>query len=159
MKRAALLAAVLVAAVLSAAGSTLQAGAATDTQVRVNGTLHAGTPFQVSYEAIKPVAWNGTLVLDLDFNTWPATQRQWFLDKGYAIGGNQRTQNETAYEVKDYVDNLVETRRLLTEAMSASGEPLSEPSRTIAFGASRGAFVARMAPEYRSDVFDGAIAF
>src|SRR4051794_7110928 len=113
MKRAALFAAVLVAAVLAAVGSTLQAGAATDTQVRVAGTLHAGTPFQVVYEAIKPVDWNGTLVLDLDFNTWPAAQRQWFLDHGYAIGGSQRTKNKTAYEIKGYVDNLVTTRQYL----------------------------------------------
>src|SRR3954452_655250 len=157
MKRAALLAAVLVAAVLSAAGSTLQAGAATDTQVRVNGTLHAGTPFQVSYEAIKPVAWNGTLVLDLDFNTWPATQRQWFLDHRYAIGGNQRTQNETAYEIKGYVDNLVTTRQYLIDALTAPGYEHPVPTRTIAFGASRGGFVTRMAPQYRPDIFKGAV--
>ena len=87
----------------------------------MSGTLYAGTPFQVSYEAIKPVGWNGTLVLDLDFNTWPATQRQWFLEHGYAIGGNQRTQNETAYEIKGYVDNLVQTRQFLIDALVDGG--------------------------------------
>ncbi|HVF15731.1 MAG TPA: hypothetical protein VNA21_02440, partial [Steroidobacteraceae bacterium] len=33
------------------------------------------------------------------------------------------------------------------------------PYRTIAFGASRGGFVARMAVEYRPDIFKGAVAF
>ena len=112
---------IVVVACLATAGATLQAGAATDTEIRVSGTLYAGTPFQVSYEAIKPVGWNGTLVLDLDFNTWPATQRQWFLSHGYAIGGNQRTQNETAYEIKGYVDNLVQTRQFLIDALVTAG--------------------------------------
>src|SRR3954452_22271278 len=155
MKKHALL--VLFVALLAIGGSTVGAGAAVDTQVRVNGTLHAGTPFQVSYEAIKPVNWNGTIVLDLDFNTWPAPQRQWFLDHGYAIGGNQRTQNETAYEIKHYVDNLVTTRQLLIDALTAQGYEHPVPTRTIAFGASRGGFVTRMAPQYRPDIFKGAV--
>jgi hypothetical protein len=33
------------------------------------------------------------------------------------------------------------------------------PTRTIAFGASRGGFVARMAPQYRPDIFEGSVAF
>ena len=99
-------------------GGAPAAAAATDVTVR--GVLHEGERGQVVYEAIKPDEWNGTLVLDLDFNGWSADQRQWFLSHGYAIGGNQRTQNETAYELHDYVDNLVETRDLLMEAVSAA---------------------------------------
>ncbi|WP_179719156.1 hypothetical protein [Petropleomorpha daqingensis] len=145
----------MTASVLLGGAST--AAAATD--VSVKGVLHQGERGQVVYEAIKPASWNGTLVLDLDFNNWNPAQRQWFLSHGYAIGGNQRTQNETAYELHDYVDNLVETRSLLMKAVSAAdGEP-SEPTRTIAFGASRGSFVSRMAVEYRPDVFDAAVAF
>lgn len=127
-----------------------------DETVRVSGTLHVGTPGQVVYEAIKPADWNGTLILDLDFNGWPAARRDFFLSQGYAIGGNQRTQNETAYELKDYVDNLVTTRDLLIDAIEATGEE-GEPDRTIAWGNSRGGFVARMAAQYRPDVFDGAL--
>ena len=36
--------------------------------------------------------------------------------QGYAIGGIQRTQNETAYELKKYVDDLVATRQKLIDA-------------------------------------------
>src|SRR6478735_4537221 len=90
------------AVVLAAVGAAVSAGAVragadAATPIDVSGTFHAGEPGQVVWRAIKPAGWNGTLVLDLDFNTWPAAQRDWFLQKGYAIGGIQRTQNETAY--------------------------------------------------------------
>lgn len=124
--------------------------------VSVSGILHEGEPGQVVYEALKPADWNGTLILDLDFNNWRQDRRDFFLGAGYAIGGNQRTQNSTAYELKDYVDNLVETRRILIEAIEAVGEP-GEPTRTIAWGNSRGGFVARMAAQYQPQIFDGAI--
>ncbi len=130
-----------------------RAGADSGTPIDVQGVFHAGEPGQVVWRAIKPAAWNGTLVLDLDFNTWSTQQRTWFLDKGYAIGGIQRTQNETAYELKKYVDDLVATRQKLIDAGA------STPTRTVAFGASRGGFVARMAPQYRPDIFVGALAF
>lgn len=126
-------------------------------EVRVSGVLHEGTPGQVVYEAIKPAEWNGTLILDLDFNSWPEARRDYFLGAGYAIGGNQRTQNETAYELKQYVDNLVTTRDLLTQAVARTGQ-VGEPDRVIAWGNSRGGFVARMAAQYRPDVFTGALA-
>jgi pimeloyl-ACP methyl ester carboxylesterase len=134
-------------------GTYVAPAAPVDVPVTVSGVLHAGEPGQVVYEAIKPAQWNGTLILDLDFNSWPTSRRDFFLSEGYAIGGNQRTQNSTAYELKDYVDNLVETRRLLAEAIGVDGEP----TRTIAWGNSRGGFVARMAAQYRPDIFDGAI--
>jgi pimeloyl-ACP methyl ester carboxylesterase len=93
-------------------------------------------------------------VLDLDFapGGYSTAQRTWFLERGYAIGGIQRTQNETAYELKQYVDDLIAVR----DALIAAGA--SEPSRTVAFGSSRGAFVSRKAVEYRPDVFVGAVA-
>jgi len=146
------------AVVLAAVGAAVSAGAVragadAATPIDVSGTFHAGEPGQVVWRAIKPAGWNGTLVLDLDFNTWPAAQRDWFLQKGYAIGGIQRTQNETAYELKKYVDDLVATRQKLIDAGAG------EPTRTLAFGASRGGFVARMAVQYRPDIFKGAVAF
>jgi pimeloyl-ACP methyl ester carboxylesterase len=142
--------AVLVATVVAAAGA---ASADTAAPIDVAGVFHQGEPGQVVWRAIKPADWNGTLVLDLDFNTWSQAQRDWFLQKGYAIGGIQRTQNQTAYELKKYVDDLVATQQKLVDP----GAP--EPTRTIAFGASRGGFVARMAVQYRPDVFKGAVAF
>ena len=119
------------------------------------GVFHPGEPGQVAWRVIKPAEWNGTLVLDLDFapGGYNETQRTWFLQRGYAIGGIQRTQNETAYELKKYVDDLIQVRRNLIDAGAGT------PTRTVAFGASRGGFVARMAVEYRPDVFKGAVAF
>jgi pimeloyl-ACP methyl ester carboxylesterase len=123
--------------------------------IDISGVFHPGEPGQVAWRVIKPEQWNGTLVLDLDFapGGYSAMQRQWFLERGYAIGGIQRTQNETAYELKKYVDDLVQVRRNLIDAGAGV------PTRTIAFGASRGGFVARMAVEYRPDIFKGAVAF
>ena len=120
---------------------------------QVKGVFHQGEPGEVVYEAVTPKEWNGTLVLDLDFNRWTGEKREWFLSNGYGIGGIQRTQNQTAYEIRKYVDDLVATRG---ELMEAGAE---EPARTIAVGASRGGFVARMSVEHRPDVFDGALAF
>jgi len=67
--------------------------------VAITGTLREGLVGQTPYEAIKPAEWNGTLVLDLDFvsDTWGAVQRRWFLEHGYAIGGPNRQQDESAY--------------------------------------------------------------
>jgi pimeloyl-ACP methyl ester carboxylesterase len=121
----------------------------------LSGIFHPGEPGQVAWRVIKPAEWNGTLVLDLDFapGGYSTTQRTWFLERGFAIGGIQRTQNETAYELKKYVDDLIQVRQNLIGAGAGT------PYRTIAFGASRGGFVARMAVEYRPDVFKGAVAF
>jgi len=121
-----------VAAAVTALALTLPLGAASasaeDLPVTVSGVLHQGTPGQVVYQAIKPAEWNGTLILDLDFNGWNQARRDYFLDRGYAIGGNQRTQNETAYELKDYVDNLVTTKDLLMDAIEqATGRTTSSP--------------------------------
>lgn len=121
----------------------------------LSGVFHPGTPGQVAWRVIKPEQWNGTLVLDLDFapGGYNATQRTWFLERGFAIGGIQRTQNETAYELKKYVDDMVQVRQNLIDAGAGT------PYRTIAFGASRGGFVSRMAVEYRPDIFKGAVSF
>ncbi len=146
--------AVAIAAIVAATTVGLTAARAdTGMPIDVSGRFHVGEPGQVVWRAIKPASWNGTLVLDLDFNTWSAAQRDWFLQKGYAIGGIQRTQNETAYELKKYVDDMLAARQKLIDAGAG------EPTRTLAFGASRGGFVARMAVQYRPDVFKGAVAF
>src|SRR5688572_20808318 len=75
---------------------------AQDVPIDLSGVFHPGEPGQVAWRVIKPAPWNGTLVLDLDFapGAYTQAQRTWFLQRGYAIGGIQRTQNETAYELK-----------------------------------------------------------
>src|SRR4051812_4645092 len=96
--------------------------------VTLTGILHSGEAGEVKYEVVKPASWNGTLVLDLDFTTsWPPAQRQWFLDRGYAIGGTHRNQNESAYNIREIVENQIALRRLLSDRAGA-------PKRTIAFG-------------------------
>ncbi|MGH8519727.1 MAG: hypothetical protein ACREUE_19920, partial [Panacagrimonas sp.] len=122
--------------------------------LRLSGTLRAGTPGEIPYEAIVPAPWNGTLVLDLDFTTsWNPTMRQWFLGQGYAIGGTRRLQNVNAYQIRDYVDNFIAIRQLVIARTGAS------PKRTIAYGVSRGAIPGRAAIELYPDVFDGAVVF
>ena len=133
----------------------MAAAAHAQAAIDLSGVFHPGEPGQVAWRLIKPAEWNGTLVLDLDFapGGYAEAQRSWFLQRGYAIGGIQRTQNETAYELKKYVDDLIAVRQNLIDAGA------DEPKRTIAFGASRGGFVSRMAVQYRPDIFKGAVAF
>jgi DNA-binding beta-propeller fold protein YncE len=132
---------------------TAQAPAAAQ-PLTLSGVLRSGEPGEIPYQVIAPAAWNGALVLDLDFTTsWNPTLRQWFLDHGYAIGGTRRLQNSHAYQIRDYVGNFLTLRALLTERMGKA------PARTIAYGVSRGAIPARAAIEMHPDVFDGAVVF
>ena len=119
----------------------------------MSGTLRAGQAGEVPYSAIRPAKWNGTLIVDLDFIEWNQAQRQWFLDRGYAIGGTRRNQNESAYNIREIVDNLLEVRRLLTDRAGAA------PRRTIAFGVSRGAIVGRSAIDLHPEIFNAAVVF
>jgi len=112
-----------------------------------------GEPGQTPYAVLKPADWNGTLVLDLDFNGWNPTLRQWFLDRGYAVGGMARTQNQSAYEIHQYIDNYVTIRQIFIDKVGM------RPQRTIAYGVSRGGIPARGALEAYPDIFDGTVAF
>jgi hypothetical protein len=60
-----------------------------------------GEPGQTPYAVIKPVEWNGTLVLDLDFNGWNAVQKEWFLGHCFAIGGPAASMQATAGAAPD----------------------------------------------------------
>jgi hypothetical protein len=121
--------------------------------VALTGVLRAGRVGETPYEAIKPANWNGTLVLDLDFvsDTWGAVQRRWFLDRGYAIGGPNRQQDESAYEMRDHVENFLTIRRLFIDKFGT-------PSRTLSFGVSRAGFPALSAIDMHPEIFDGTVA-
>ena len=120
----------------------------------IDGTLRDGQAGQTPFELHVPAAWNGTFVVDLDFVTgWRPEQRQWFLSHGYAIGGTRRTQNESAYRIRDYVENFMILRRMLAERAGRL------PARTIAYGVSRGGIPARAAMEIHPDVFTGGVVF
>lgn len=114
----------------------------------VTGTLADTTPWAV----VKPQSdWNGTIILDLDGNSVRGTLNktvQWLLDHGYAYGGTNRT--VVGYDFQQAVENLVTVRSLF-------GAQYGVPSRTIAWGSSRGGFVGRFSIQFRPDIFDGAV--
>ena len=98
-----------------------------------------------------PSNWNGTLVLDLDaapaINNNTAFVR-WMTSNGYAYGGIDRT--IVTYRYDQGAINLVMVRQ---EFINRYGKT---PSRTIAYGVSRGSNVARHALQNHPDIFVGA---
>jgi hypothetical protein len=119
----------------------------------LSGTLE-GEPWRRAGQARQTAAVvPPTFSLDLDFNGWNAVQKEWFLGHGYAIGGMARTQNVSAYEIHQYIDDYVTIRQIFTDRFGA------KPKRTIAYGVSRGAIPARGSIEAYPDIFDGVVAF
>lgn len=107
----------------------------------ISGNLADGTPYAVH----KPTPWNGTIILDLDGRGVGGAKLDWMIKYGYAIGGTVRT----GYDFRQAVDRLVEVRAIFTDAFGL-------PTRTIAWGGSRGGFVGRLAMEFAPDIFDAA---
>jgi pimeloyl-ACP methyl ester carboxylesterase len=121
----------------------------------ISGALSDNTAWAVA----KPATWNGAIVLDLDGNstaraTTPGTILKWMLDHGYAYGGITRSA-EPGNANTDY--NLTVPVAKLVEVRSFFIEKYGEPARTIAWGSSRGGFVARMCMELYPDIFNSAI--
>jgi hypothetical protein len=121
----------------------------------ISGTLSDNTAWAVA----KPVTWNGTIVLDLDGRgtaaaATPGTLLKWMIDNGYAFGGITRTQ-EPGHPNTDY--NFVTPVAKLVQVRTYFAEKYGEPTRTIAWGSSRGGFVARMCMELYPNIFNGAI--
>jgi pimeloyl-ACP methyl ester carboxylesterase len=110
-----------------------------------------GTPWAVvTPEPLE--LWNGTIILDLDGNsvrTSLSPTVKWLLSNGYAYGGT--TRSPVGYNFMKAVDHLVEVRQNFVDYY---GEI---PSRTIAWGLSRGGFTARLCMEFYPDIFDGAL--
>ena len=110
--------------------------------------------------ALKPVNWNGTLLLDLDGadncrTEGPTAAAQAprlaaFFSQGYAYGGINR--EAVGYRFPDAVQLLVDVRTAFAGFFGA-------PEYTVAIGGSRGAFVGRMCMEFRPDVFAGALVY
>ena len=115
----------------------------------IQGTLADGSKYRV----VKPAAWNGTIVLDLDFannpDAAPSVIERWMTANGYAIGGISR--EPVAYRFRQAVDDLLEVRRLFAVKWNAT------PTRTLTLGNSRGGFVSRIAMERYPDIFKGAV--
>jgi len=143
--------AVALAAVLALVACTPSGEMPTEVQAprSIQGQLADGS----NYRAVMPPAWNGTLVLDLDFannlEAEPDGVELWMLENGYAIGGISR--EPVSYRFHQAVDNLLAVRQMAIDEWGA------DPARTISFGVSRGAFVSRQALEQAPDVFDGSL--
>jgi pimeloyl-ACP methyl ester carboxylesterase len=142
----------LIAGTATLAMATQLAGQAPRPQAAsesIQGTLADGS----NYRAVKPAAWNGTIVLDLDFannlSAPPSIIERWMIANGYAIGGISR--EPAAYRFHQAVDDLLEVRRLFTVKWNAT------PRRTLTLGNSRGGFVSRVAMERKPDIFKGAV--
>jgi hypothetical protein len=96
--------------------------------------------------------WNGTLILDLDAATgisggFNSGLFMWLVGHGYAYGGTNRDKVTYRYDIS--ADHLVEVRQNFINHYGLT------PSRTIAYGVSRGSNVARHAVELYPEIFDG----
>ncbi|NOT62296.1 MAG: hypothetical protein HOP19_18975, partial [Acidobacteria bacterium] len=99
----------------------------------ISGALPDTTPWRVT----QPAQWNGTLILDLDGGGANQSNLvKWLLANGYAYGGT--TRGACGYDFPKCVSNLLIVRQTFIEKFK-------EPTRTLALGGSRGAFVARLA--------------
>ena len=122
---------------------------------RIRDTLPDGTLCGV----VKPVQWNGVLLLDLDGaavcrigsdsveDSYLVPRTAMYLAQGYAYGGTTR-------EPVSYRFNQV-TAHMLT-VREACVAQWGKPKYTLAAGGSRGSLAARQMIE-RTDVFDGAL--
>ncbi len=140
---------VLFAVLVSSASAQAQA-----TYDLIKGTLSDdSTPWAVV--APMPLSsWNGTIILDLDGSSVGGTQPlssavKWLLANVYAYGGTNRA--PVNYNFPKAVDHLIQVRQFFIDHAGKA------PTRTIAWGSSRGGFVARMCMELKPDVFNGAI--
>ena len=121
--------------------------------VVTQGTLYDNTTWAVA----KPDPWNGTIILDLDGASVRLSVNRtvrWLLNNGYAFGGITRSQEpgntNTDYNFTVPVEKLVQVRQLFIQNYGI-------PTRTIAWGSSRGGFVGRLCMELYPEIFDAAI--
>ncbi len=97
--------------------------AAAATGETIQGTLADGS----NYRVVMPEAWNGTLVLDLDFannlEAPPRAVEQWMTANGFAIGGISR--EPVAYRFRQAVDDLLDVRVRFADQWG------TDPTRTL----------------------------
>ena len=107
-----------------------------------------GTPYRVAI----PPAWNGTLLLDLDFaGTYgvPSAAYTWLLGNGYALAGTARIMNTVSASV--WAHRLLQVLHVVRKAHG-------RPDRVIAYGQSGGGATARAFVQEMPHSVDGAIA-
>ncbi|SER24400.1 alpha/beta hydrolase family protein [Lentzea albida] len=144
------LGAVVAAAVVLVAGAPAVKAAPAEpclgSAICTAGLLSDGTPYQF----VKPSAWNGVVLVDMDFAagglTSPLTAG--LVGRGYAVGGTTRT--VTGWRIAGAVDNQAAA---LDRFEAAFG-----PARwAIAEGRSMGGFVAAGAAQVHPGRFDAAV--
>ncbi len=125
----------------------------TETTGGENKTISGEFPDGTKWAVLKPANWNGTLILDLDGANQAlkadGESSLWMIGQGYAFGGI--TRDPIGYDFVAAVDYLVTVRQNFIDEYD------QEPTRTIAMGGSRGAFVARLAMEFYPEIFDAAM--
>ncbi|GAA1917429.1 hypothetical protein GCM10009775_07310 [Microbacterium aoyamense] len=109
----------------------------------IEGLLPNGTP----YTAVLPNDWNGTLLLDLDFNT-SQERYQALYERGFAGAGVERSGAGDAPAI---------SADLLTVRDIFAAE-FGEPEYVLSNGRSRGGVTAAVLMETYPDEIDGAIA-
>ena len=110
---------------------------------RLEGTLSDGTP----YEIVVPSPWNGTLLLDLDFDT-SQTRYAPLYARGFAGGGIRREEGAG--------DAQANSARLIT-LLDVFIANFGKPAYAIANGRSRGGVTAVVLMETYPDRIDGAL--
>lgn len=114
----------------------------------IAGTLADGTAYQFAV----PAAWNGTVLVDLDFASGglDSALTAKLFGLGYARGGTTRT--VTGWKLRQAIDNQA-------EALAAFTSAYGEPRWAIASSASMGGFVSAGVAQLHPDVFDAAVPF
>lgn len=116
-------------------------------RIDLRGALLDETPYRIAI----PAAWNGTLLLDLDFigslgMTGPV--HQWLLGRGYAFAGTARVMNTVSASV--WAHRLLQVLHLAKKAVG-------KPERVIAYGQSGGGATARALAQEMPYAIDGAL--
>ncbi|GAA3909196.1 hypothetical protein [Microbacterium invictum] len=142
-----IVAAPLAVAVIAAAGVATSGGAAAADDLElttIEGTLANGNP----YTAVLPSRWNGTLLLDLDFNT-SQSRYQALYERGFAGAGVERAGG--AGDAPAFAADLLDVLDVFTEEFGA-------PEYVLSNGRSRGGVTAAVLMETYPDQIDGAVA-
>ncbi|MGI5326928.1 hypothetical protein [Actinomadura nitritigenes] len=129
------------AALAAATALAAPANAAQSPEV-VDGVLDDGT----AYRLTQPAHTNGTLLLTTDLTLGTGLQ-DWALDQGFAVTGNQLSQNWRLDE------DIANARKTLT----AYEHRFGRPSTVIMLGRSQGGLVTRGAAEALPGLLDGAL--
>ena len=110
---------------------------------RIEGTLANGTPWEI----VVPSGWNGTLLLDLDFETSQSRYEPLY-ERGFAGGGIRRS---GAGDAQAIAADLISVLDIFTEEFG-------EPEYVLGNGRSRGGVASVVLMETYPDRIDGSVS-